>query len=482
MMLGLPGPAQGQTAAEAAYQEARQSLLDLIDDAKRKRYRDQWMRVIGALERSTERLPAGSLRCAALFNQGRAWDELSRVSILASDRREAVKRYRAVGERCPNSTLGDDALLKAAELIGTRDVSLTRSLLEELLRHYPKGDMVPRARAMLAELPKGGGAPEKAPAQAVAARQKPASAKSAPAKSAPTAAKAKPSESERIPGSQLPSAVEILAAMERGEGGEEKQAEALRKLEVQGELPLSLIAGLKVKRVVLDPGHGGKDSGAIGPGGTKEKDLTLAMAKRLKGELEAMGLEVFLTRDRDVFVPLEERTRFANEKRADLFISLHVNAAHNRKAYGIETYTLNLNSDRYASRLAARENATAQRSIGDLHLILADLTTKANTDDSIRLARLVQSGMVDTLRPKHGDAIRDLGIKQALFYVLVGAKMPAILVEAGFVSHREEEKRLRSTSYQEELVRGMAHGIRRFVSERENLAHGGDLAPTSAVF
>lgn len=262
---------------------------------------------------------------------------------------------------------------------------------------------------------------------------------------------------------------ERLAAIEKATGG---------------EIPLSLVAGLKVRRVVIDPGHGGKDTGAIGKRGTREKDLVLSISRKLKRRLEAMGLEVLLTRDRDEFLELEERTRFANDKHADLFISVHVNAAENRRAYGIETYTLNLNSDRYAMRLAARENASSSKSIGDLQFILADLATKANTDDSVRLARLVQGEMVGTLRRSYGSKIRDLGVKQALFFVLVGAKMPAILVEAAFVSNPDEELRLRSDKYQEETARSIADGVRRFIAEREAIAQG--RAPggsnTSGVF
>ncbi|HEY0840008.1 MAG TPA: N-acetylmuramoyl-L-alanine amidase, partial [Vulgatibacter sp.] len=247
------------------------------------------------------------------------------------------------------------------------------------------------------------------------------------------------------------------------------------------EIPLSLVAGLKVKRVVIDAGHGGKDSGAIGKNGQKEKDLTLAMARKLRARLTSMGLEVILTRDSDVFLSLEERTRIANEQRADLFISIHVNASTNRKAHGIETYTLNLNSDRYAMRLAARENATSTRSIGDLDLILADLATKANTDDSVRLAKHAQGQMISHLRSRHGDAVKDLGVKQALFFVLVGAKMPAMLVETGFISNPDEAKRLSSASYQDEIARSLSDGVRRFIEEREAIARGG-AAPQSAVF
>src|SRR5690606_12906434 len=299
----------------------------------------------------------------------------------------------------------------------------------------------------------------------------------AAAKGAPARSKR---EEEEIPGAHLPSAAEILAAMEASQRGERVQE--LEKV-VKAEVPFSVLAGLKVRRVVIDPGHGGKDTGAIGPDGTREKDLTLAMVKKLRAYLEKEGLEVLLTREDDRTLSLEERTRFAYEKGADLFLSLHVNAAHNRDAHGIETYTLNLNSDRYAMRLAARENASSERGVGDLQLILADLATKANTDDSVKLARLVQRNMVSRLQQRHGkDRVRDLGVKQALFFVLVGAKMPAILLETGFITHPEEGKRLKSAAYQEEAMRGVADGVLQFIREREALAAGAADEATTGVF
>jgi N-acetylmuramoyl-L-alanine amidase len=237
-------------------------------------------------------------------------------------------------------------------------------------------------------------------------------------------------------------------------------------------LPLSVVAGLKVRRVVIDPGHGGRDAGATGPGGTHEKDVTLAIARALKTQLEDAGLEAVLTRDADVHVDLEDRTRLANEQHGDLFVSIHCNAARSRKLHGVETYTLNLNSSRYAARLAARENAGSRKGIGELQMILADLATKANTDDSVRLARLTQQEIVGDLRAAHGDAIRDLGVKQALFHVLVGARMPAILVETGFLSHPEEERRLASPSEQARIAAAIREAVERFISERDRLARG----------
>ena len=241
------------------------------------------------------------------------------------------------------------------------------------------------------------------------------------------------------------------------------------KKRAASDVTLAEQLGLKFRRVVIDPGHGGHDTGTIGADGTKEKDVALAIAKRLRTVLTEQGLEVVLTRETDRFVRLEERARLANVARGDLFISVHCNSLPQRNIRGIETYTLNLASDRYAIRLAARENATSEKGMSDLQFLLADLATRANTEESVRLANQVQSGLVSSLRSKDGK-IRDLGTKEALFYVLLGTKMPAILVEAGFLSNTEEEKRLASPSYQDDVARAIASGVQGFLGNRDRLA------------
>jgi N-acetylmuramoyl-L-alanine amidase len=236
-----------------------------------------------------------------------------------------------------------------------------------------------------------------------------------------------------------------------------------------GDVPLSAQMGLKVKRVVIDAGHGGRDTGAMGPDGAKEKDVTLAVAKRLADKLRGAGLDVVLTRQTDVSVPLEKRAEIANDAHADLFISVHCNASTAPSLHGVETYSLNVSSDRYSMRLAARENATSERSISDMRMMLADLTTRADTNDSERLAHEVQKSVVNGLRTRY-DAVRDLGTKEALFYVLLGAKMPAILVETSFISNPTEEKRLTDPQFQDELATSIAAGVDRFVTDRIALA------------
>jgi N-acetylmuramoyl-L-alanine amidase len=227
--------------------------------------------------------------------------------------------------------------------------------------------------------------------------------------------------------------------------------------------------GIKVHRVVIDPGHGGHDTGAIGHEGTREKDAALAISRRLFELLSASGLEVILTRHDDSFVRLEDRARLANEARGDLFVSIHCNSAPTRRLRGVETYTLNTSGDRYSIRLAARENASSGRSISDLQYILADLATKANTFESAQLASRVQQSLISHLRAKHR-GVQDLGTKEALFYVLLGVRMPAILVETSFLSNPEEEKRLSSKSYQGDVAAAIAAGIRDFFGSRQKVA------------
>ncbi len=228
--------------------------------------------------------------------------------------------------------------------------------------------------------------------------------------------------------------------------------------------------GLALRKIVIDPGHGGHDPGAIGKGGLKEKDVTLAMAKKLKSELEESmpGVRVYLTRDTDKYLTLGERTEFANNLEADLFISVHVNSSPNRKTQGIETYYLNISHDRYAVRLASRENAMSETEISNLEFILADLAMKSNVSDSIRLGREVQASTHSHVQSTWND-VKDLGLKHALFYVLLGARMPAVLVETAFISNKADEKRLRTDPYQKAIVAGMAKGIIRYSEQKQAL-------------
>jgi len=231
--------------------------------------------------------------------------------------------------------------------------------------------------------------------------------------------------------------------------------------------------GLNVKRIVIDPGHGGKDPGCIGPKGVKEKDIVLRLAKTLAKKIEReMGCEVFLTRNSDIFITLEQRTAIANIKKADLFISLHINAHKSSSVWGIETYYLNMATDERSVMVAARENATSEKNISDLQTILNKLMMNTKINESNRLAHEVQRGMVSHIDRKYKKP-RDLGVKQAPFYVLIGADMPAVLVETGFLSNPAEKKKLLSISYRETVASGICIGIESYVESIDKVYQGG---------
>jgi len=230
-----------------------------------------------------------------------------------------------------------------------------------------------------------------------------------------------------------------------------------------GSLAKQLALG--VRRIVIDPGHGGKDYGA--PGylkGVHEKQVVLQIARRLAAKIKAeLGLEVILTRNGDRFLTLEERTALANTKSADLFVSIHTNASRDRRAYGIETYFLNLATDEEAIRVAAMENATSTKNISDLQKILYDLMQNAKINESSRLAAHVQTAVVGHLKNRQYSRIKSKGVKQAPFYVLLGAQMPSILIETSFISNSRECQRLLDTKYQEQVAEGVVEGIRTYI-------------------
>ncbi len=223
---------------------------------------------------------------------------------------------------------------------------------------------------------------------------------------------------------------------------------------------------LGVSRIVIDPGHGGRDYGASGYyKGTYEKNIVLQLAKKLAAKLRSTHqYEVILTRTTDRFLTLEERTKFANDKHADLFISLHANAHRNKGAYGIETYFLNLATDDEAIRVAAKENATSKKNISDLQSILTDIMRNAKIDESSRLATHVQNAMYYNLK-KNYDKINNKGVKQAPFYVLLGAKMPSILIETVFISNPRECKRVTNNTYQDRLCNAIISGIKKYIKK-----------------
>lgn len=224
-------------------------------------------------------------------------------------------------------------------------------------------------------------------------------------------------------------------------------------------------------RVMIDPGHGGKDPGAVGPTGLREKDVVLAIGRRIREKLERSGeFDVRMTRDDDVFIPLEERTAMANKGRADIFVSLHINASPNRRAEGFSTYVLSRGaSNREDLELAARENGVPVRKLQGVKFIIDDMFTGARKNESLRLAKTVNDAVVRHVSTRYPGA-QSLGLKQAPFYVLVGARMTAVLVEASFISNAREESRLRDPSCLDGIADGVVEAVR-YYGQNGILAH-----------
>ena len=232
-----------------------------------------------------------------------------------------------------------------------------------------------------------------------------------------------------------------------------------------GALSLAQQLGLGVGTIVIDAGHGGKDPGALSASGSREKDVVLDITKRLKTVLQnRLKCRVVTTRSSDRFIPLEERTVVANTKKADLFVSVHANASRNRRVHGVETYFLNLSTDKEAMELAALENATSTKNIGQLQSILNDLMQNSKIKESSRLASCVQNSLVSRLRKSYSK-VNNLGVKQAPFYVLIGAQMPSILVEVSFISNKMEAQRLATGTYRQKIAEGLADGIEKYIKE-----------------
>lgn len=222
--------------------------------------------------------------------------------------------------------------------------------------------------------------------------------------------------------------------------------------------------------IVVDPGHGGKDPGAVGPNNLYEKDITLALGKRLAQVLRRqLDCDVHLTRSTDVYLTLRQRTAMANRLGADVFISVHVNASVNKSARGTETYFLNFSKNDKAVEVAARENNMSLQEVGDLELILFDLMANSKINESSRLATEVQNSMVNKLN-KRFSGIRDLGVRQGPFHVLLGADMPSILVEAAFVSNPHDAKLLRNNDFHATAVEGIASGVKAYLRGQNMVA------------
>ena len=231
-----------------------------------------------------------------------------------------------------------------------------------------------------------------------------------------------------------------------------------------GDRSLIRALGLKIGKIVIDPGHGGHDTGTIGPNGIREKDVVLDVGRKLGKMLQQrLGAEVVYTRSDDTFIPLETRTAIANRERADLFVSIHANSSDDPDARGVETYYLNFTSSRDALEVAARENAVSEKSIHELQDLVKKIALKEKIEESREFASDVQTSLYASLAAKNSN-MRNRGVKKAPFIVLIGANMPSILAEISFVSNPEDARKLQTQERRQQIADSLYRGIARYVN------------------
>jgi N-acetylmuramoyl-L-alanine amidase len=236
----------------------------------------------------------------------------------------------------------------------------------------------------------------------------------------------------------------------------------------EGDSSLVRALGLKLTRVVIDPGHGGHDQGTAGPHGLLEKDVVLDVAQRLGKLIEdRMGAEVIYTRDDDTFIPLQARTALANEKKADLFLSIHANSSPVPPVAGIETFYLSMKGTKYAMDVASRENASFEKSVFDLPELVAQIAKNDKAAESKEFAERIQAALY-AFSAHNVPGSKDRGIKSAPFVVLIGAHMPSVLAEIGFLTNAKEETLLKKPDYRQKLAEALYKGVSRYA---DSLSH-----------
>ncbi|MGX7948056.1 N-acetylmuramoyl-L-alanine amidase [Oleidesulfovibrio alaskensis] len=567
----LPAPA-GAASLDASFNSAWRQFHSLTKDARKGKYRDNWLRIEQDFMDVYKRSPRGPLAPKSLYYAGRVRSELGARSYLASDYRRAVEYFQRLANRFPSHSWTDDALYRAAAIYKDRlgDHGTARSLLNTILRDHQQGDMYYKAIALHRSLDGGSGAagaPSASSAPAPAPEPAPAPARSAaadePLKASEiikggTANSGAPAtlvdvryqssddytrvvlecskevayryqflpedkkaskpfrlyvDLENASHGKLVRAKEtvadgILREVRTGTprpgvsrvvldfssvrkynvftldnpfrvvidvtSPEEKAQTAVAGAPASRPRPATpykvpsgskeqvkdLVEqlGLTLDTIMIDAGHGGKDPGTQ-HNGIRERDYTLKMAKIIGEKLKKKGFNVVYTRTKDVFVPLEERTAMANVKKADLFLSVHINANRSSKIHGFETYYLNLARSASAVRVAARENAVSEKRISDLQFILTDLMLNSKMLESKDLAELIQSNVIGTVKGKYGYPTRDNGVRSAPFYVLMGAKMPSVLMELGYCTNDAEARRLKSDNYLNRMADGIVAGV-----------------------
>lgn len=414
------------TDADAVYEKARTCYHEVKKTPEKQRQRDAWEACIRGFLQVERDYAASERAVEASFTVGKLYEEMYDISKNVEDLRLAMAQFNQFAKQHKKHRLADDALYRVGKIRweGFHQKGQAKSVMWKVIRWYPEGDMAIEAKKFLRGL-------------------------------------------DEVKGSARPAGALLEI---------KPKAVKLQSPVASRQLPAVTIhqppsTSDRLFTIVIDPGHGGKDAGAVGPKGTHEKQVTLAIGKKLAAILrQQYGYQASLTRETDLYLTLDERNAIANRRKADLFISIHANASESREQHGIQTYYLNNASDDAARRLADRENKVAGKSAGELERIVATMLQNAVTEESRELAREVHASMLGRVGKAYAE-VQDQGVRTALFYVLVGAKSPSILVETSYLSHPTEEQRLRDPRYQTTVAQAIARGIAAHVRRQSAAAN-----------
>lgn len=437
-----------------SFDASRSRVLKLLESDPDVGQLSRWEDAAADLFSFIKKNPSSKNVPNSMYLLGKLYERTYRKRSFRTGLTRAVYFYERLARDYPGDALGDDALLALGDLRRNdlKDEAGARAAYYEVLDKYPNGDKAAAARKRLGEADDKTGPGEK---PALKSGDKPADK--------PDGKKAKkPAEGGGAPGEGLPEKPPADSSAGSALEGDQPAAAAESQSVTESKQIFNAPIGSRRPIIVIDPGHGGEELGAQGVGGILEKDVVLTIALYLEELLrDRLRADVILTRRTDLTMSLADRTKFANDQQADLFISIHANASELKNAHGIETYYLDNTNDKSSLKLAARENLSAAGPAGDLDFMISDLIQTGKLDDSISLAHYLNDSLISTLG-RYYEGIKNLGVKKAPFFVLVGAHMPCSLTEISFIDNPVEGKRLGDSRYQRLIAQGLYSGVRSF--------------------
>lgn len=478
------------------YFHAQKSFYALKASPEKKKFRHHWMKTIKMFSKVVDRFPQSNEAYKAEFTTGKLYEGLNAVSKNPKDLDRAIHHYNNVSSNFPPANLSDDALFRVAELyLEKRNLNSASETFKRVAHKYPEGDQARKAQEKYKSIkvtPKNKDT-TKYSAIVIPSKPKPIAAPKQDIQIKRASAVAVVSDKKKVVAefkekTQKPVIKKIkqpVPAKPRRKEPEKvvrknkkvQPASAPRKrVYIKDGFGRGYLYNPKIPKrkqiaaplIVVDAGHGGKDHGAMSASGIKEKDVNIKIAKHVKTILvNRYKYRVVMTRKDDTFIPLKDRSKISNKRNADLFVSIHANAAKRKSAHGIETYFLGTSHNKQALATAARENGELVKSVKDnqVQQILASLITTTKINDSSRLAGRVQENLYRSSKKKNR-SLKNLGVKEGPFYVLHGADMPSILVEVGFLTNKKEARMLSKSEYLYRLASSIAEGIHKYLQDK----------------